>query len=357
MMQPLFQMYQDAMPLAHERTRHFFGHAGAYFPETLYFWGTHSNENYGWDRTEKNPGDIQGGAIAKHYNGNLELLALMLDYYTYTGDTEFLRQTLLPMADPLLLFWEAHYSRAVGGAFRITGGQALETYGGVTNPAPDIAGLQWVLDGLLGLPKGLVPAHLQTRWATFRRALPPVPTGEDAGGRYLRVCDGPHGSPGNYENPELYAIFPFRLYGVGKADLDVARRAFVRRIFMGNRGWEQDDIQAAMLGLTDTAAQYVAERFATSNTGHRFPAIWGPNYDWLPDQDHGGVAMRALQAMLVQEDGAKILLLPAWPPAWDVDFKLHAAGQTTVECRYRAGKIERLVVTPAGRAKDVVSAL
>lgn len=354
MMLPLFRMYQDSIPLANERTRHFFGHDGAYFPETLYFWGSHTNENYGWDRTGKQSGDIAGGAIAKHYNSNLELLALMLDYYTYTGDTAFVRKTLLPMADQLLRFWVEHYPRAADGTFRITGGQALETYGGLTNPAPDIAGLRWVLDGLLALPKGTVPVAQQARWAAFRRSMPPVPTGDVDGERFLTVSEGAHGGPGNYENPELYAIFPYRIYGVGKPDLDVARAAFARRVFMGNKGWEQDDIQAAMLGLTDTAAQYVAERFATSNFGYRFPAMWGPNYDWLPDQDHGGVAMRALQAMLLQEDGRKILLLPAWPKSWDVDFTLHAAQQTTVACRFRAGKIERLVVTPAARAKDIV---
>ena len=34
-------------------------------------------------------------------------------------------------------------------------------------------------------------------------------------------------------------------------------------------------------------------------------------------------APSALQRMLVQEAGGKILLLPAWPADWDADFKLH----------------------------------
>jgi len=48
-----------------------------------------------------------------------------------------------------------------------------------------------------------------------------------------------------------------------------------------------------------------------------------------------------------------VLLFPAWPKDWDVDFKLHAPGNTVIECVYRAGKIETLKVTPARRAKDV----
>jgi hypothetical protein len=37
-----------------------------------------------------------------------------------------------------------------------------------------------------------------------------------------------------------------------------------------------------------------------------------------------------------------------------VSFKLHAAANTTVECVYRAGKVEKLTVTPSARASDVI---
>jgi len=53
--------------------------------------------------------------------------------------------------------------------------------------------------------------------------------------------------------------------------------------------------------------------------------------------------------MLMQCEGDKILLLPAWPPEWDVDFKLHAPKNTTVECEVKDGRIVNLVVTPASR--------
>ncbi len=53
--------------------------------------------------------------------------------------------------------------------------------------------------------------------------------------------------------------------------------------------------------------------------------------------DQGGVIMIALQRMLLQWDGDRILLLPFWPKELDVSFKLHAPRQTTVECVYRAG--------------------
>jgi len=56
----------------------------------------------------------------------------------------------------------------------------------------------------------------------------------------------------------------------------------------------------------------------------------------------------------MQTEGRRILLFPAWPKAWDVEFKLHAPMKTTVEGVYRGGKLERLTVTPDSRAADVV---
>ena len=53
----------------------------------------------------------------------------------------------------------------------------------------------------------------------------------------------------------------------------------------------------------------------------------------------------------------KILLFPAWPRGWDVHFKLHAPGQTTVEAEWRGEKLVKLTVTPKEREKDVVNCL
>ena len=134
----------------------------------------------------------------------------------------------------------------------------------------------------------------------------------------------------------------------------MARTAFENRTVKGSAGWQQDPIQAAMLGLADEAAAMLLRRFAAKNAGSRFPAFWGPNFDWVPDQDHGANNMMGLQAMLLQSAGRKILLLPALPKGWDADFKLHAPYRTTVECVWRGGKVQKLVVTPKERAGDVV---
>jgi hypothetical protein len=158
----------------------------------------------------------------------------------------------------------------------------------------------------------------------------------------------------NTENPELYCIFPYRLYGIGKDGLELARKTYEFRVRRLNYGWCQDSIQAAFLGLGDDAARQVSRRAAARSKIHRFPAMWGPNSDWVPDQDHGNNLMTTLQYMLLQTDGGKIRVLPAWPKKWDVSFRLHGAGKTVVECVYRGGKIETLHVTPEERRQDLI---
>jgi len=88
----------------------------------------------------------------------------------------------------------------------------------------------------------------------------------------------------------------------------------------------------------------------------RFPAFWGPNYDWTPDQCHGGVLMKALQSMLLQAEGGRNLPSPAWPADWDADFRLHAPRRTVVEGSVRQGRLVHLDVAPESRRRDVVVA-
>lgn len=63
--------------------------------------------------------------------------------------------------------------------------------------------------------------------------------------------------------------------------------------------------------------------------------------------------MIGLQEMLMQTDGRKIYLLPAWPPDWNASFKLHAPYKTTIEATITNGKITSLKVSPLSRKKDI----
>ena len=152
----------------------------------------------------------------------------------------------------------------------------------------------------------------------------------------------------------MYAVFPYRLFGIGKSGLETGVFTYLNRVHKEHRGWQQDGVQAAILGLTSEAKKIVLDNFYTWNEGSRFPAFWGPNYDWVPDQDHGNVSMLALQNMLIQYDGKKIFLFPAWPHDWDVDFKVHAPYNTILSGRLEKGQLINFKVMPPERKDDVI---
>jgi len=134
-----------------------------------------------------------------------------------------------------------------------------------------------------------------------------------------------------------------------------AKSAYARRGKQLPNGWGYDGNDAALLGLADEAAHILQGKCDNSNKSYRWPATWGPNFDWLPDQNHGGNLLETANLMLIQgESGGKILLLPAWPQKWDVDFKLHAPDNTVVWCVLKNGKIANLKVVPEIRRNDVV---
>ena len=90
------------------------------------------------------------------------------------------------------------------------------------------------------------------------------------------------------------------------------------------------------------------------DSGRRFPAFWGPGFDWTPDHNWGGSGIIGLQEMLMQTTDNRIILFPAWPKDWDVHFRLCAPNNTVVECSYKNGKIEKLTVIPSYHQKDVI---
>jgi hypothetical protein len=356
LMQAFFRMYRRALPLAEARTPRYFGHAGAFFPETMTFWGTYLNRNYGFERSGKHISEVENPYIRRYWQGILELAFLMLEYFAATQDADFAKNTLLPLARSFVTFFRAHFPRRdENGKVLFAPAQALETWHSALNPLPEIAGLRAVLDGLLALPVELTDAAKRQTWRTFREQLPPLPARTYWWSKTREFIPAlQYDDCRNFENVALYAVFPYRIAAIGTPELETGRTTYARRTHKQTGGWCQDAIQAALLGLTEDAQRYVVSNFSTHHKGSRFPAFWGPNCDWVPDQDHGSVAMLALQRMLLQWQGSALYLLPAWPRPWEVAFKLHAPGRTTVAGVYRAGRLERLEVNPAARRADVV---
>ncbi|TDW96925.1 DUF5703 domain-containing protein [Dinghuibacter silviterrae] len=345
MMRPLFGMYRHMLAANAAQVTQYYHHGGAYFQETAPFWGGLSYAGP----------DAEALWTRHYFTPILELSMMMLDYYAYTGDKAFARDTLIPIARAGLEFFSKHFGRDSAGKLLLDPDNSIEMFWKAHDPAPDLAGLHAVLQKMLDLPAGLATDADRTAWQRLYAQLPELPVGVKDGQPVLLPYTGPQTVKGhNLENPELYAVYPFRLFGLNRPNLDLALHTFAARRFTEPGCWVQDPIQAAMLGLADVARYYVAYNLTRKDPFLAFPAFWATGHDYKPDEDNGGNGENGLQQMVLQSDGQKILLLPAWPADWDADFKLHAPGNTTVEGTIEAGHLTNLVVTPASRRADVV---
>jgi hypothetical protein len=337
MMRPLFDMYMKALPLRQFATRKYYRHGGAFYPETMNFWGTWNDVNYGRNRDGMPDGLTENTYIRYYWTGGLELSLMMLDYYDFTRSETFARDTLVPFVTEILEFFDKHWRRDIEGKILFTPAQALETYHTAVNPTPDIAGLRVVTARMLDLKSITISSERRKQWENLLASVPEIPVRLINGDKVIAPA-AYSAQEANIENPGLYAVFPFRLYGVGKPGIELGINTFATRKFRFNTGWQHSSIQAAYLGLADEAANLVIDKFSHSDPECRFPAFWGPNYDWSPDQDHGSVAMIALQRMLLQYEGDSLITFPAWPEKWDVRFRLHATGNRVVEGTMKNGE-------------------
>jgi alpha-L-fucosidase 2 len=344
LMLPLFEMYRRMLPGNSAAVRQYYGHGGAYFQETTPWWGGLPFM-----------GPNEEALYTHHYfTPILELSMMMLDYYEYTGDDAFARKYLLPIASAGLEFFERHFPRDSAGGLLLDPDNSIEMYWKVHDPAPDIAGLKAVLTRMLQLPLSLHTPQRE-QWRELLAVLPPLPIDTVSGAPSLLPYTGPQTAKShNFENPELYAIYPYRLYGMGKPGFELARHSFAIRKCPQKGCWSQDPIEAAMLGFTDIAKEDTRYALTRKDPDLKFPAFWTKGNDYLPDEDNGGNGENGLQQMLLQTDGAKIFLLPAWPADWDADFKLHAPYHTVVEGRVRKGHLVGLKVTPEIRRRNVI---
>ena len=363
-----FEFYRRALSNAEARVRVYWGHDGCCFTEQMNQYGLPVGSHYGWvDATgyRSRPADLEdgvqvNGAVGYLYESQLEFSWMVLKYYEYTGKDI---SAYMPFIESSVTFYDRHYQYRCkqltgkpldeNGHLVIYPSAAMEGYKGCRNPASVIAGLHAVLSSMLELPDWYAPAAKKQAWRAMLERVPPLPVKTKDGHRTIQPAQS-HAHRGGHL-PELYPLYPYERYGLGKPDLEVAvntwRYGLTEQARTAYISWHQGNIFAARLGLTDEAAALSIKKLEDS--GRRFPAFWGPGHDYVPDHNWGGSGMIGLQEMLMQAFARKIYLLPAWPKGWDVDFKLHAPYKTVVEGVLRNGKIESLKVTPEDRREDI----
>ncbi|MDR1593158.1 MAG: DUF5703 domain-containing protein [Prevotellaceae bacterium] len=363
MMKPQFDFYLRSLKNAELRSRVYWNHAGACFTEQIENFGLPQIFEYGINRPE-------GYDKGMQYNPWLEYLwETVFEFCMMIIETErFDNRNIaeyMPLIESCLVFYDEHYQHLArtrgtkiwddNGCYVFYPSSACETYKMTYNSTTVICALKVILTRLLELPESYLSAEKREKWTTMLKRIPPVPFREIDGHKVLSPAEKWQFVQ-NIECPQLYPVFPWGLYGVGKPDLEIAQNTYLYDPHVVAQknilSWKQYPIWAAQLGMADEAADLIKQKL--KNSGRRFPTWWGPGHDWVPDHNWGGSGMIGLQEMLMQTDGEKIYLLPALPKDWDVSFKLHAPYQTTVEATVKAGKIVSLKVTPEERKKDVI---
>ena len=364
LMKPQFDFYLNALKNAEIRTEEAWGHKGASFTEQLENFGLPNAAEYGWKR----PLDFDKGMeynawLEYEWDTALEFCQMILETERYNNQNI---SKYMPLIESCLVFFKEHYtylakqrgSKALdaNGHLVLYPGSAAETYKMAYNSTSTIAALKTVLSTLIASPS--VDEVKRKQWELMLSTIPSI-SFRDFNGKTTIAPAKLWERVNNTESPQLYPVFPWGIYGVGKKGLDTAINTYKYDTdvlkFRSYVGWKQDNIFAARLGLTEEAKKLVSLKL--KNSGNRFPAFWGPGFDWSPDHNWGGSGMIGLQEMLLQCDDKKIYLFAAWPKQWDVHFKLYAPYQTTVEGILKDGKLQDLKVFPVSRTKDVINML
>lgn len=340
MMKAQFDTYLRMLPNATRRTKFYWNHDGASFSEQIENCGLPNPTEYGKHKPGDDPGMDRNAWLEYQWDTALEFCSMIMQAHKYSGMDIAEYE---PLIRQTLIFFDEHYqyiAKKLGvkplnadGKLMLYPSSGCETYKMAYNPSSVIAALKTVAEQWI--------EYKGDSLNNFLSRTPPIPLRTIEGD----TCIAPAivwARIQNIETPQLYPVFPWRVYGMGRENLHIARNTYLKdphAVEMhSTKGWKQDNIWAACLGLTDEAFKLNKEKL--TDGPYRFPAFWDPGYDWAPDCNKGGASMIGLQEMLLQEkpDGG-LLLFPAWPKNINAKFRLKATGGRTVEAEIKNGTI------------------
>ncbi len=340
MMEAQFDTYLRMLQNATKRTKFYWGHDGASFSEQIENCGLPNPTEYGKHKTGDDPGMDRNAWLEYQWDTALEFCSMIMQAHKYEGMNIMKYE---PLIKQVLIFFDEHYqylAKKLGvkpltseGKLMLYPSSGCETYKMAYNPSSVIAGLRTVAEQWIEY-KGDSLNNLLQR-------IPDIPLRAISGD----TCIAPAivwARIQNIETPQLYPVFPWRIYGMGREYLQTARNTYLKDPhaleMRSTKGWKQDNIWAACLGLTDEAFRLNNEKLADGP--YRFPAFWDPGYDWAPDCNKGGASMIGMQEMLLQEKpNGEVMLFPAWRKDINAKFRLKATGGRTIEAEIKNGVI------------------
>lgn len=366
MMKSQLDYYLSLQKNAELRSQVYWKHGGAAFTEQLENFGLPNPAEYEWKRpADYDPGMEYNAWLEYEWDTVFEFCQMMLQQKEFAQEDI---QKYNSFIISCLRFFDEHYQylakqrgrKALDGNGKLIlfPGSGAETYKMTNNSNSTIAALQVITEKLLNLSAKQLSKEEVEYLKGFQTRIPPLNFGIIENHKVLLPAKSWE-RVNNSEVPQLYPVYPWGIYGVGKPDLETALNTWKYDAdaikFRSHIGWKQDNIFAARLGLTEESAKY--NLLKMSDSGRRFPAFWGPGFDWVPDHNWGGAGMIGMQEMLLQEASGEIYLFPAWPKNWNVHFKLHASQNTIIEVELQNGKTKIINISPKEREKDIINLL
>lgn len=366
MMKSQLDYYLSLQKTAELRSQVYWKHGGAAFTEQLENFGLPNPAEYEWKRpADYDPGMEYNAWLEYEWDTVFEFCQMMLQQKEYAGEDI---QKYNSFIISCLRFFDEHYQYLAkqrgrkaldgNGHLILFPGSGAETYKMANNANSTISALGVITEQFLLQSENELSKEDVAYLKGFQTRIPPLNFGDFNGNKTLAPAKTWE-RINNSEVPQLYPVYPWGIYGIGKPDLQMALNTWKYDTdaikFRSHVGWKQDNIFAARLGLTNEAAKYNLLKMA--NSERRFSAFWGPGFDWVPDHNWGGSGMIGMQEMLLQEADGKIYLFAAWPKDWNVHFKLHATQNTTIEAELANGIVKIIKVMPEERRKNIVNLL
>ena len=362
LLSPSLSFYRDRSKTAAARAKTN-GAEGVVYPEPLDIWGLCC--------VAPRPDGLCGAEhLTHHFSMMLEHAWMALQAHDELGMSI---TKDLPWIEGTVKFYDTYYRKqtlnstgkelGMDSKLVIYPSNGLELAGGATDPIEVVCGLKRITAALLALSE--ISSDTRSKLQRIQSTFPDLPTGMRDGRLSLLPAKSWQKEYNKWEPIEMYAFWPYRMVGVTKPGTKQLARdtwetvpADRARLCKQDYSWMANLVNMAALAWPDSAKTRAIYKMANITAPQaRFPAFFGPGHDWLPDHNWGGSGMTGIQEMLIAADpygDRKIYLLPAWPKDWEVDFKLHAPEQTTVETIVRNGKIVSLKVYPESREKDII---
>jgi hypothetical protein len=258
MLQSQLNFYLRLQKNAELRSKVYWNHGGACFTEQMENYGLPDFAEYGQNRPDNFDKGIEYNAWLEYeWDTVLEFCLMMLEEQRYTGKDI---SNKIPFIESCLKFFDEHYQQLASkrGAKSLDGngklvlypGSGAETFKMANNSTSTIAALQTIIQRLLEL--NMNSSYLKS----LLNRIPPI-SYQSFNGHTTIAPAKTWERINNVESPQLYTVYPWGIFGVGKPGLDTAINTFQYDTnvvkFRSHIGWKQDNIFAARLGLTDEA--------------------------------------------------------------------------------------------------------